>query len=199
MTKTIVFDIGNVVWRYQPYLKRLLTVFAQLNHQTYDEFYPSYLNHYVSLEINTQSLQDWVNHLPNTDYPQYLQALDSIYNTPEFDSFYHSEVISLIAQLRQRVSVAYLSNAENYLYPYIHQKIAPLFDFGYCSWQLGCRKPDPEIYQQLLSRHSLISSQTVFVDDKPRNVHAAQALGINGIVFESHSQLVADLQKFLLD
>ncbi len=195
MIKNFIFDIGNVVWRYQLLLDRFKQQAAQLNHYTFVHFCSIYDQHYKSLEDNHLTLEQFVKLLPVKDVAPYLRILDSVYHTPEFESFYNPEVVDLVARLRRHFTVAYLSNAENYLYPYIQQKIIGIFSFGYCSWQLGLRKPDPAIYQQLLSRHSLAASETIFIDDRPANIHGAQALGIHGIIFENYNKLILDLES----
>ncbi len=44
-------------------------------------------------------------------------------------------------------------------------------------------KPDPAIYQVLLRRQSLTAEDCVFVDDSPKNVAAAAALGFHALHF----------------
>jgi 2-haloacid dehalogenase len=57
------------------------------------------------------------------------------------------------------------------------------------------RKPFPEFYQILLDRYQIDPAQSIFIDDVPRNILGAQAVGIPGIHFQSPSQLNLDLQK----
>ena len=44
-------------------------------------------------------------------------------------------------------------------------------------------KPEPEIFRLCLSRNGLAAGDAVFIDDLPKNVAAAEALGLAGIVF----------------
>jgi 2-haloacid dehalogenase len=57
----------------------------------------------------------------------------------------------------------------------------------------GVIKPDPEIFRRLLARFELQAPHTVFIDDAPRNVAAAAALGLVAVRFESPEQLRHDL------
>jgi 2-haloacid dehalogenase len=50
-------------------------------------------------------------------------------------------------------------------------------------------KPDPRIFQLALLRFGIKAEETVFIDDNPNNVAAANALGIKGIQFETISKL----------
>lgn len=56
------------------------------------------------------------------------------------------------------------------------------------------RKPFPEFYQILLDRYSIDPAKTIFIDDVPRNLGGAEAMGIRGIHFQSPDQLRADLK-----
>ena len=58
-------------------------------------------------------------------------------------------------------------------------------------------KPDPASYQTLLDRYGLKAEECVFLDDTVRNVEAAQALGIAGIVVTSQEQAKKELETLL--
>ena len=57
------------------------------------------------------------------------------------------------------------------------------FDGLLVSAEVGCVKPEREIYGLLLERFSLVPEECVFVDDHPLNVEAATRQGMRGIVF----------------
>jgi 2-haloacid dehalogenase len=50
-------------------------------------------------------------------------------------------------------------------------------------------KPEPEIYECLLERYGLKREECVFIDDVPKNVAGAEAVGIRAILFENPSQV----------
>ncbi|MBQ1490358.1 MAG: HAD family phosphatase [Blautia sp.] len=56
-------------------------------------------------------------------------------------------------------------------------------------------KPEPEIYEILLSRYHLKPEETVFMDDNPRNCEGARKAGMHAFVFESFKQAVSELEK----
>ena len=51
------------------------------------------------------------------------------------------------------------------------------------SGDIGLRKPDPEAFRTLSARLGVPLELLVFFDDMPRNVEAAQALGIDAVKF----------------
>lgn len=57
----------------------------------------------------------------------------------------------------------------------------------FVSYELGLLKPDVKIYQKVLQKLDALPEEVIFVDDKPRNVEAAQSIGIYGIVFEQNT------------
>ncbi len=58
-------------------------------------------------------------------------------------------------------------------------------------------KPDLRIFQVALKRFGIKAEETVFIDDNPNNVEAANKIGIHGILFQSLDQLKEELQKKL--
>lgn len=70
----------------------------------------------------------------------------------------------------------------------------PLFDGAAVSAELGMLKPQPAIYQALLSNNGLEASETVFIDDMPYNVEGAKAVGMAGIQFTDAAQCENSLQ-----
>ena len=50
-------------------------------------------------------------------------------------------------------------------------------------------KPDHRIFELALKRFGIQASETVFIDDNPNNVQAANEVGIRGILFQSKEQL----------
>lgn len=53
------------------------------------------------------------------------------------------------------------------------------FEKVYYSYEMGMRKPDPEIFNTLLRKHDLSPKRTLFVDDKKSNTDIAHNLGIH--------------------
>ena len=56
-------------------------------------------------------------------------------------------------------------------------------------------KPEPEIYQTLLSRYQLDPARCVFIDDREENCAAARRAGMQAIRFENLRQAAGELEK----
>lgn len=72
-------------------------------------------------------------------------------------------------------------------------------DGGAFSWQENVIKPDPEIYRRLMQRYDLRPEECVFIDDSPKNIAAANALGMHGFLFESYEKQHGQIMKYLAD
>ncbi len=70
-------------------------------------------------------------------------------------------------------------------------------DGGVFSYQEHVIKPDEKIYRILLDRYALLPEETLFLDDSPENIEAAQRLGIRGIVFTELSAVRPQVEKLL--
>lgn len=59
---------------------------------------------------------------------------------------------------------------------------------------------EPRIYEILLGRYGLDPAETLFIDDRPANVAAAEALGIRGFGFDHRDPAAAcdALRRMLL-
>ena len=55
------------------------------------------------------------------------------------------------------------------------------FDRAYYSYEMGLRKPDPQIFEQVLLENSLKASETLFIDDSLQHVESARRLGLQTI------------------
>lgn len=67
------------------------------------------------------------------------------------------------------------------------------FDGGVFSARVKLIKPDPAIFVHLADQHRLAPERTLFIDDSPRNVEAARALGWHAHHFVDPAALEADL------
>ena len=60
--------------------------------------------------------------------------------------------------------------------------LPPYFDTITYSFQVGCFKPDPRMFQDALSKMGLPPEECVFIDDTLKNLWGAQAAGIQPVL-----------------
>lgn len=105
-------------------------------------------------------------------------------------------MIALVEELGAQVAVALVTNnvadaGWRATFPY------HLFPVVIDSSEVGVRKPDPRIYQELLRRLDRRAEEVAFVDDLPRNTDAAAALGLRPVLFTGIDACRAALQELI--
>ncbi|HUJ15699.1 MAG TPA: HAD family phosphatase [Thermoanaerobaculia bacterium] len=103
----------------------------------------------------------------------------------------------LIARLRQKYRIAFLSNSNEVHAEVIPRKFATVFepdDRLIFSYRFKCAKPDPEMFQRALEVIGALPRQAAFVDDLLENVLAARSLGMTAFQFHDAFQLERDFK-----
>jgi putative hydrolase of the HAD superfamily len=72
----------------------------------------------------------------------------------------------------------------------VRHEIAAYFTGFVISGDAGIRKPDPGIYNLLLSRLGRTAMDCTFVDDRVKNLDSAKALGFRTVLFGSDEESV---------
>ena len=110
------------------------------------------------------------------------------------------ESMNLLEDLRTKgYSLYCLSNMHEKSWELIQRR----FDFWdkfkgiVISCTLKMVKPEPQLFEYLLSTHNLIPNQTIFIDDHERNIKAAQKFGIHGIFFTSAEECRKKIEEII--
>ena len=92
----------------------------------------------------------------------------------------YEDVVPTLQELRARgVPVALVSNCDHATAPLLRALgLDQLLDVAVLSCEVGCVKPDARIFQEALGRLGVPAEQSLFVDDQPRFLDGAAALGI---------------------
>ena len=195
--KAVIFDYGEVLC-HRPTaeeIQRLADFFAisvdrlptlwERNRGPYDrgdlssEVYWSMLAKDAGKEISTSQLKE-------------ICQLDL-----EMWSKVNTSMVEWANSLRSSgLKVGLLSNMHPDMVAHVRRRFAWLNDFDYVTFSGEARliKPDPAIYELVLTGLGVMPSEALFVDDRAVNIQAARALGIRSIRFHSMAQLGEDLQ-----
>ena len=107
--------------------------------------------------------------------------------------------VAILRELKEdgKVRLFALTNMEATTYPVRRERYEFLrwFDGTVVSSSEGVIKPDERIFRVLLERYGLTAASTIMVDDNPRNIVAAAALGMPTVLFESPGGLRRALEE----
>ena len=186
MIKNMIFDMGNVVVRWDPE--------AILKHFTADPKQIEILKEVIfrSKEwlmldqgiLNEKEVTEILcKRLETEELKEQCKEIlkHGLKYMPVFP-----ETEKWIQQLKQNgYSIYVLSNTSKVFYEYIQkQPVWQYFDGAILSYQEKLVKPDPRIYEVLCQRYQLIPQECCFFDDRKENIDAAISYGMKGFVFE---------------
>jgi glucose-1-phosphatase len=200
--KNLIFDLGNVIIDIDP--PRTYAALAALSTQyTVDE---------VTQRIKEQKL--WLDYekgrYSEAEFRATLrQELSLQASDEEIDTAFNALLleidprrINLLKKLAQKYRLYMLSNTSWIHFQAVEEILekntgekhfAPLFSHLFLSWQMRKIKPEPEIYQEVLQTAQLVPEETVFIDDLPDNIAAAEAQGIKGILLRVGEHTILDI------
>lgn len=179
---TVVFDIGNVLIRWDP--RNLFRKTFAGDEAAMEDFLATACSHDWLLQCDTGDICAHVA-ARIADFPHYREHLAA------FDARWMEtlggiieENVALFARLKARGRKVYgITNYSRDKFE-ASQAIHPFygwFDGLVVSGREGLAKPDPRIFALLFERYGLEPSRTLFIDDSERNVAAAQAAGMDVI------------------
>lgn len=98
-----------------------------------------------------------------------------------------------------------LSNTNPYMMSWVNSpdfdgnghSIGDYMDACYLSYQLGCMKPDEHFFQKVIEAEQTPPSEMLFLDDGPRNVEAAEKLGIHTLCPKNGEDWTGELFEVL--
>lgn len=191
MIKNIILDVGGILFDdSKENLVKLLNKNCDLLYkETYGKGFKECL-------LGNQTIKEYLNTLKDKDNYQeieYVLNKQNLYRTYPI----MSDNFNYIKKLRQKGYKIYLlTNITKDSYYYINDtiNIDSTFDGGVYSYQEHLIKPDVKIYTLLLEKYNLSKEETIFFDDKEKNIIAAQALGIKAILFTSITDIEGALK-----
>ena len=199
MIKNVIFDIGRVMieFDWEQYLAGLfdaetakIVSDAMWGTPAWNELDRNVLPMHEIIDLFIANAPDYA--------AQIREAMQKIGGCPRMMPY----AIPWVEELKARgYRVFYLSN----YFEYLMQERPDVLEFtkhmdgGVFSWQERITKPEPEIYQRLMQRYDLKPEECVFIDDSPKNIEAANALGMHAFLFESYEKQHPQVMQYLAE
>lgn len=208
--KAIIFDIGNVIVRINP--ARALSyanVSAHANgasksaHDKSTHAQPEEM--WRAIEADPKWPVWQTGRLTPTEWHAHVTSLLGIsLDFPNFCTAWNRALDPAIMlpaewfeQLGAQCRLALLSNTDVIHAECLENDFAFVrrFPVRIYSCAIGMRKPSATIFQRTLTALCALPSETLYIDDIPEFVAAAEALGMDGICFKTQAQLASDLKQ----
>jgi 2-haloacid dehalogenase len=196
--QTIIFDLGGVLIDWNP-----AYVFTKLipDADRRQFFFDHVCTHDWNVEQDAgRSIAD-ATELKVAEFPEWETEIRAFYGrwTEMLGGAIEGTVDILRAVKADPIyQVLALTNWSHETFPIAQSRYDFLgwFEGIVVSGEEKTRKPFTDIYKILLDRYHVEADKAIFIDDSIKNVEAARALGIHGIVFESPAQLKTALRQF---
>ena len=194
--KNVIFDVGGVLLDWNPG-RVLQSFYADANER--GRMKQLIFHHADWLELDRGTIaEDVLLQRIAERAGRPVPELNALFEVVRDSLHPKQDTVALLRSLSARgVPLYCLSNMPSKIYATLSQRFDfwQHFDGIVISGDIRMVKPEPAIFHHLLERYGLRAGDTVFVDDLPANVEAAQCLGLHGVVFESAAQCELALQS----
>ena len=184
---TLILDLGGVLINVD--YDRSARAFEKLGVGRFEEQFSKakqtpLFDRFEKGEINPREFRDEVRRLLKPDLKD--KQIDACWNA--MLGSIPAERMVLVEDLRMRYRVYLLSNTNKIHVPAFldsvqrENKIADFrqeFDGTYFSCEMGMRKPDPDIFEQVLKATYASPERTLFIDDSIQHVEGARKVGLH--------------------
>jgi len=188
--KNLIFDLGGVILDLS--VEQTLHSFADLSKLPKEEVHDRYLSAAGFLEYEKGLMSDDAFR----DFVRETYAISA--SDQEIDDSWNAMLLGipplkleLLKKLQGDFRVFLLSNTNAIHVRYINDFLLPnlpekrpldtYFHKAYYSHQMKKRKPDADIFEQVLDENNLLPEETLFLDDYAVNIEGAKSLGIKTI------------------
>lgn len=196
--KYFLFDIGHVLVNFD--FQELYRVHSDHSGRPMAPFSARDLEMRDAVERGIISDEEWVDYLNESKGLSWsVDELVSIW--AGLFSINETGYGLFKSAVESDVAVYTLSNLAPHHMKALQRNWADLFDGTdglFLSYQIGVRKPSPEIFHHVLEQLGAKGEQCFFIDDMLENIEAARAVGINAHHFipENHAAVLTAAAEF---
>lgn len=201
--KNIIFDYGNVIFEID--FKITQNAFAQLGITDIENFFAHKGHNQLFDDFETGAISP----------AQFREGIRTAADKPELtdeqiDNAWNSLLIGtmqenhdLLLKVKDKYRTFLLSNNNEIHYNWIIDYLKTTFKINnyddyfekaYFSQHMKLRKPNTNIFEQVLKDNQLEPAETLFIDDSPQHIEGAKKVGLNTLLM---TEKPAQLESFL--
>lgn len=214
MVKNIIFDFGGVILTLDP--EKALKRFIELGITDAREQMNIYGQTGIFLELENGSIsadefrhrlakeaQEKAGFFAGEDNPSYSHER-ALWAWQGYIGDVPQKNLDCLLRLREKdFNVCLLSNTNPFLMGWAATNefsrdghpIQHYFDHLYYSYQMNDYKPALSIFRKMLDQGKMKADECLFLDDSPRNIAAAEQVGIRGMLIGKGEDWVERLEK----
>ena len=202
--KNIIFDYGNVIFEINFQIAQ--NAFKQLGISNIESFFGHKGHDQLFSDLETGSIspaqfRDGIR----------LAAQNRALTDVEIDAAWNSLLIGVpenvhdvLLGVKTKYRTFLLSNTNQIHYDYIMNYLKKefkvennnhLFEKAYYSQLMFLRKPNVEIFEQVIKENNLNPAETLFIDDSPQHLVGAEKAGLHTLLMTENPRYLGDFLK----
>ncbi|WP_316798223.1 HAD family phosphatase [Pedobacter frigidisoli] len=189
--KNIIFDYGNVIFDID--FKITQAAFEKLGITDIDNFFAhkghnQLFDDFETGTISPAEFREGIRQAANK--PKLTDAqIDDAWNSLLIGTIQENH--ELLLKVKDKYRTFLLSNNNEIHYNWIINYLKTTFDINnyddyfekaYFSQQMKLRKPNTNIFEQVLKENNLDPAETLFIDDSPQHIEGAKKVGLNTLL-----------------
>lgn len=214
MIKNLIFDLGGVVLPLNP--EQAWTRFESLGIKNTRQQMGVYgqTGIFRQLEDGSISEEEFQRALGQQAQEQsnYFGVSDPCFSYEQcvwawcgYIDYVPLERLQNLLKLKEKYNVLLLSNTNGFLMSWANSAdfsgdghpLSYYFHQVYLSYLLKDYKPSLTIYQKVLEQAGIKAEESVFLDDGPKNIEAAEQVGIHGLLVPKNEDWMPNLMALL--
>lgn len=201
--KNIIFDYGNVIFEIN--FKRTQSALLQLGvsnieaffaHKSHNQLFDNFETNAISPAEFRTGIRKAANNDDLND-----QQIDDAWNSLLIGVSANNHEVLLEMKAKYRTFLLSNNNAIHYDWIIKHIKenyninnYDDYFEKAYFSHLMKLRKPNVDIFEQVIKENDLDPSETLFIDDSPQHIEGAKKADLNTLLMNVHPK---ELKTFL--
>lgn len=201
--KNILFDFGGVIVSLDKQVA--LNRFTEIGFPNIEEYLGEFRQKGIFLEYEEGKInrEDFVSEFRKLSNKEDVTAEQIDYAWLGFLDGIPEYKFQLLKDLRKKYNVYLLSNTNPSVMGWAMSKdfspegvpISAYFDKCYLSFEIGCAKPDREIFDFIIADSKINPAETLFFDDGKANIEISEKLGFQAYLTNQDE----DLRKVFTD
>ena len=187
---TILCDLGNVLINFDHHIAvtKILRRTDRCANEIYGLFFDSYLTkEFEEGRLSSKAFFRGVKDLIGLeiDYKGFVPIWNDIF----FESPLNLRLQAFLRSVKATYKLCMISNINQMHFKFLKKKYEffKIFDNLVLSYEVGCRKPDKEIYREALRVADSRPREAFYIDDRADLVEAGAKFGIQGVAFDGEA------------
>ncbi len=202
--KNIIFDYGNVIFEIN--FKRTQAALLQLGITDAEHFFGHKKHNplFDDFEVGGISPAQFRVGIRAAAHNQDLTdtAIDEAWNSLLIGVSAQNHDVLLAVKEKYRTFLLSNNNEIHYdwIIGYLQKEFGLTnydqhFEKAYFSQQMRLRKPNTNIFEQVIKENGLNPTETLFIDDSPQHIEGAKKAGLHTLLMDVHPEKLADFLK----